>query len=117
MPVGLDLNPGSKPFNSIYYQVPRINKETFNKELKILAKIGVLTLVQQSQYGTPVSIITKKEVTVRFITDHCRLNRKLVRNMYPLPRIGKTMQQLEGLQYAKELYLNIGYYTKCFHWT
>ena len=28
-PVDLELNPYSKPFNSIYYPVPRINKETF----------------------------------------------------------------------------------------
>ena len=30
-PVDLELNPGSKPFNSRYYPVPRINKETFRK--------------------------------------------------------------------------------------
>ena len=35
-PVDLELNPYSKPFNSRYYSVPRINKETFRKELKRL---------------------------------------------------------------------------------
>ena len=35
-PVDLELNPGSKPFNSKYYPVPRINKEAFCKELKLL---------------------------------------------------------------------------------
>ena len=48
---------------------------------------------------------------MRFITDYHRLNQKLVRNPYPLPRIGETMQQLEGLQYATALDLNTGYYT------
>ena len=33
-PVDLELNPDSTPFNSIYYPVPRINKEKFRKELK-----------------------------------------------------------------------------------
>ena len=33
-PVDLELKPGSKPFNSRYYPVPRIDKETFRKYLK-----------------------------------------------------------------------------------
>ena len=56
--------------------------------LKNLVEIGVITPVQQSQYGTPVFVILKKEVTVRFITDYLRLNQKLLINLYPLPRIG-----------------------------
>ena len=71
----------------------------------------MLTPVQNSQYGTPVCFIPKKERTVRFITDYHRLNQKLVRNPYPLPRIGETMQQLEGFQYATALDINMGYYT------
>ena len=35
-PIDLELNPYFKPFNSRYYPVPRINKETFRKELKRL---------------------------------------------------------------------------------
>ena len=59
-PVNLDLNPGSKPFNSKYYPVPIINRVNFRKELECLLKIGLLTPLQQSQYGTPVFIIPKK---------------------------------------------------------
>ena len=99
-PVDLELNPDSKPFNSRYYLVPRIKKENFWKDINRLVEIWVLTPLQQRQYGTPVFIIPKKEGTVRFISDYHRLNHKLVRKPYPLPRIGETMQKLEGLQYA-----------------
>ena len=75
-PAYLELKPDSKPFNSRYYPVPRINKETFGKDLKRLVEIGVLTPVHQSQYGTPVFIIHKKEWNVRFITDYRRINHK-----------------------------------------
>ena len=34
--VYIELNPGSKPFNSKYYPVPIINTETFRKKLKLL---------------------------------------------------------------------------------
>ena len=73
-PVDLELKPDSKPFNSRYYLVPIINKEKFRKEIKPLVEIGVLTPVQQIQYVTPVFIIPKKEGTVGFIADYCRLN-------------------------------------------
>ena len=109
-PVNLELKPDSKPFNSRYYLVPRINKETFRKELKRLVEIGVLTPVQQSQYSTPIFIIPKKEGTVRFIIEYLRLKQKLVRKPYPLPRIGESMQQLKVLQYATELDLIMGCY-------
>jgi hypothetical protein len=39
-----------------------------------LVDIGVLTPVQQSEWGTPVFIIPKKDGTVRFITDYGKVN-------------------------------------------
>ena len=91
--------------------VPRINKETFQKDLERLLKIGVLTPVQQYQYGTPVFIIPNKEGTVGFIIDYLRFNQKLVRKPYQLSIIGNTIQQLEGFHYVTALYINMGYYT------
>ena len=78
---------------------------------KTLVKIGVLILVQQSQYGTPVFIIPKKEGTVRVIIHYCRLNQNLARKPYLIPIIGEIMQQLERFQYMTSLDLNVGYYT------
>ena len=37
--VNLEINPGSKLFNGKYFSLPRINKETFFKELKHLVEI------------------------------------------------------------------------------
>ena len=67
--------------------------------------------MQQSQNGTPVFIIPKKERTVRFITDYLRLNQKFLIKSYSLPIIYETMKQLEGFQYAAELDINMVYYT------
>ena len=58
--VKLELNPDSEPFNSKYYLVPRITEENFRKELKQLVKIGVLTTVPQSQYGTYLLYLRRK---------------------------------------------------------
>ena len=97
-------------FNCKYYPVPIINKDTFRKKVEHLVKIVVLTLLQKSQYGTSVSVIPNKDITVRFITYYLRINQKLVRKTYPLPIIGNTMKKLEGFRYATALELNMGYY-------
>ena len=110
-PVHIELKADAKPINSRYYPVPHINKQTFKNELKRLVEIGVLEPVSETQWGSPVFIIPKKEGTVRFITDYRKLNQMIVRKPYPLPRIGETMQQLEGFQFASAIDLNMGYYT------
>ena len=46
-----------------------------------------------------------------FIKDHLRVIHKLVIKPYYLPRIGETMQKLEGFQYNTELDLNMVCYT------
>ena len=71
----------------------------------------MLATVQQIQYVTLVFIIPNKEGNVRFITNYRGTNQKLVRKPCPLPRIGETMHQLEGFQYATELDITMGYYT------
>ena len=110
-PVSIELKPDAKPVSARWYPVPHINKETFRKELMRLVKIGVLEPVQESEYGTPVFIIPKKEGTVRFITDFRQVNSQIVRKPYPIPRIADTLQQMEGFKYATALDLNMGYYT------
>ena len=60
--------------------------------------------------GSPTFIIPKKNNTVRFTSNFRRLNAKIKRKPYPLPKISDTLQELEGFQYASSLDLNMGYY-------
>jgi hypothetical protein len=82
-PVNIELREDAKPVSSRYYPVPKINKETFRKELLRLVDIGVLTPVQDSEWGTPVFIIPKKDGTVRFITDYRKVNKLIKENLIP----------------------------------
>ena len=61
-------------------------------------KIGVLTPVQKSQQGNPLSRIPKKEETARFIKGYHRINRQMVRNPYVPPKIGKNIKKLKCFQ-------------------
>lgn len=109
-PVNFELIEGATPHSQRHYPVPHLYKSTFKKELDRLEKLGVLERVQQSEWGSPTFIVPKKDNKVRFVSDFRRLNLKLKRKPYPLPRISDTLQQLEGFQYATSLDMNMGYY-------
>ncbi len=61
--------------------------------------------------GIPTFIIPKKDSTIRTISDFRELNKCIVRKPYPIPKISKILQELEGFTYATALDLNMGYYT------
>ena len=109
-PVDFELKEGAEPHSQRHYPIPHVHKETFKKELRRLIKLGVLERVQESEWGSPTFIIPKKNNTVRFTSDFRRLNAKIKRKPYPLPKISDTLQELEGFQYASSLDLNMGYY-------
>ncbi len=109
-PVDFELVDNAKPHSQRHYPVPHLYKETFRKELERLVKLGVLEPTQSSEWGSPTFIIPKKDNRIRFVSDFRRLNAKIKRKPYPLPRISDTLQQLEGFQYATSLDLNMGYY-------
>ena len=87
-----ELVDGAKPHSQRHYPVPHLYKQTFKKELERLVSIGVLEKVQESEWGSPTFIIPKKDGRVRFISDFRRLNQKLKRKPYPLPRISDMLQ-------------------------
>ena len=93
-----------------HYSVPHLYKDTLNKEIDWLVDLGVLEPVQESEWGSPIFIIPKKDGHVRFVSDFRRLNAKIKCKPYPLPCISDTLQNLEGVKYATPLDLNMGYY-------
>ena len=59
----------------------------------------------------PIIIIPKKNGTVQFISDFRYLNKCLIMEPYPIPKMANVLQQIEGLEWAASLDLNMGYYT------
>ena len=110
-PVHFELKSGATPYHSRAFPIPRVHKETILKEIKRLVELGVLEWQPTSEWAAPSFIQPKKNGTVRFLTDFRRLNERLVRKPFPLPKISTVLQELEGFTYATALDLNMGYYT------
>ena len=109
-PVDFEFQEGAKPHSQRHFPVPHIHKETFKKELLRLVELGVLEVVNESEWGSPTFIIPKKDGKVRFVSDFRVLNKKIKRKPYPLPRIADLLQDMSGFTYATALDLSMGYY-------
>ena len=110
-PVSLEVKPGEQPTHSKAFPIPKIHEETLKKEIQRLVELGVLRKCSDSAWASPTFIIPKKNNTVRFISDLRKVNKKLVRKPFPIPKIIDIMQKLQGFTYASALDLNMGYYT------
>ena len=52
----------------------------------------------------------KKDGTLRLCIDYRELNKVIVKNKYPLPRIDDLFDQLQGAQYFSKIDLRSGYH-------
>jgi len=86
-PYEIELKAGATPYHSRPFALPKCYEKTLRKEVERLCKIGVLRRVNCSEWGAPTFIIPKKDQTVRFISDFCKLNKHMKCKPYPIPRI------------------------------
>ena len=81
------------------------------KEVNRLIKIGLLTRIVETEWAASSFVISKKDGTIRFLSDFRGLKKFLKRKPYPLPLIMDIMQSLGAFKYATTIDLNMGYYT------
>ena len=71
----------------------------------------MLKQINDSEWAAPTFIISKKDATVRFISDFCELNKCIKHKPFLIPKIQDLLLKLEGFQHAMSLDLNMG----CYH--
>ena len=85
--------------------------EITKKEIQRLCDLGVLQWQADSDWALPTFIISKKDNTMRVVSDFQELNKRIVRKPFPIPKISMVLQELEGFIHATTLDLNMGYCT------
>ena len=58
-----------------------------------------------SPWGAPVLFVKKKYSTLRFCIDYRQLNKVMVKNRYPVPKIDDSFDQLKGEISFSKIYL------------
>jgi len=65
-----------------------------------------------SPWGAPVLFVRKKDGSLRLCIDYRELNRVIVKNKYPLPRINDLFVQLAGAAVFSKIDMRSGYHQK-----
>jgi hypothetical protein len=110
-PVSFQLKEGASSYHGRAFPAPKIHKDTLIKEVDRLVKLGVLEWQPALEWASPSFIMPKKNYTIRFHSNFQEVNKKLIKNPFPIPKISTVLQELEGFTFATALDLNIGYYT------
>lgn len=108
--VSLQVKPGSKPIYFKARQVPFALKDKIDRELDRLVQLGILEPVSSSDYASPIVPVLKNNGDIRICADYSvTLNKQLVVDKYPLPRIEELFSKLHGGKKITKLDLSQAY--------
>ena len=99
----------SMPIRGGRYRQSEKERETIRTIVKDMTDMGVVR-PSRSPWGASVVLVPKKDGTTRFCVDYRRLNGVTLKDVYPLPRIDATLDQLGGCKFFTAMDLTSGYW-------
>ena len=119
LPVGLPLQRdldhhielvlGAEPPHKAPYRMSPKGLDELKKQLQDLTEKGYIK-PSVSPFGAPVLFVPKKDGGTRMCVDYTALNRVIVHNRYPLPRIDELLDRLRGARLFTKIDLHSGYH-------
>ena len=91
----IDLLPGFSPISKAPYRMALAELRELKAQLQELLDKGFIR-PSVSPWGAPVLFVKKNDGIMRLCIDYRELNRVIMRNKYPLPRIEDLFDQLRG---------------------
>jgi hypothetical protein len=91
------------------YRHPRRFKDEIEKAIKELLVMGHIRQ-RNSPFASSVVLVLKKDGTMRMCVDYRALNKKTVKNWYPIPLIDELMDELHGAIFFSKIDLRSGYH-------
>lgn len=105
----IDLIPGATPVAKAPYRLaPTKMKELMSQLQELLDKSFIHP--SSSTWGAPILFVKKKDGSMRMCIVYRELNKRTVKNKYPLPRIDDLFDQLQGASYFSMIDLRPGYH-------
>ena len=105
----IDLILGIEPISIPSYRMAPAELRELKAQLEELLSKGFIR-PSISPWGAPVLFVKKKYGSLRLCIDYRQLNRVTIRNQYPLPRIDKLFDQLQGSRVYSKIDLRSGYH-------
>ena len=102
----IDTN-DNPPFKIAPYKVAPFKLPVVQEEVKEMLDKGVI-VPSKSPYSTPIAMVPKKDGTNRMCIDYLKLNEVTTKDAYHFPRMGQTIDALQGVGYFSSLDLASG---------
>ncbi|GKE68069.1 putative reverse transcriptase domain-containing protein [Tanacetum coccineum] len=100
---------GVTPVARAPYRLAPLEMRELSNQLQELADRGFIR-PSTSPWGAPVFFVKNKDGSFRMCIDYRELNKLIVKNRYPLPRIDNLFDQLQGLSVYSKIDLRLGYH-------
>ncbi|GJW73776.1 putative mitochondrial protein [Tanacetum coccineum] len=97
------------PINIRPYRHPPTQKDAIEAMVTELHKSGVIR-ESHSPFSSPIVMVKKKDGTLRICVDYKALNKKTMKDKFPIPIIEELIDELFGAQVFTKLDLRSGYH-------
>ena len=97
------------PFKERYHRIPPNLYEEVKNHLKEMIEVGAICK-SNSPWASAVVLVRKKDGSLRFCIDLCKLNARTIKDAYHLPHIDETLDCLGGTTIFSSLDLKSGYW-------
>ncbi|KAL0556346.1 hypothetical protein IC582_004859 [Cucumis melo] len=105
----IELLPGTTPISQAPYRMAPSELKELKVQLQELIDKGYIR-PSVSPWRAPMLFMKKKDGTLRLCIDYRQLNKVMIRNKYPLPRIDDLFDQLRGAVVFFKIDLRSGYH-------
>ena len=89
----IELEKDAKPVITTPYRHPQKYKDEIEKAIQELLAMGHIQ-PSSSPFASPVVLVKKKDGTMRMCIDYGALNKKTIKNHYPIPRVDELIDEL-----------------------
>ena len=103
----IDLKLGTELIGRTPYRMSTLKLQELKMHLKELLDLGLIR-PSVSPWGAPVIFIRKKDGSWRICIDYRQLNKAMIKNQYPLPRIDDLFDQMKGATVFSKIDLRSG---------
>lgn len=91
------------------YRHPKRMKDEIEKTIKELLGMGHIR-PSKSPFASSIVLVKKKDGTLQMCIDYRALNKKTIKNRYPIPHIDELIDELHGAYFFSKIDLRSGYH-------